>query len=129
MPSVLGVHGAFHEMWGPQQLRGRWVPALQDGVEFAGGALDGDQVAIAFYGDLFRHAPGDHGLDDEQLREVARESGLADMVRNTLGDDGVSMLVKLIGEDMLRRTVDQAGRYLGDPEIRSAVQQRVADSI
>ena len=71
MATILGVHGAFHEMWGPTQILRRWQPALQDGVLIAGGTLPSDSVSVAFYGDIFRHDPSDGALDDDALRALA----------------------------------------------------------
>ena len=36
MSAIVAVHGAFHELWGPHQVAGRWVPALRDGLAIAG---------------------------------------------------------------------------------------------
>jgi hypothetical protein len=129
MAQILGVHGAFHEMWGPTQVLNRWRPALQDGALIAGGELPDDAVAVAFYGDLFRHEPTDGGLDDEHLRVIAQASGLAEMAQQTFGPDAVAVLSKAIGEDMLRRTIDQVGRYFGDASTRAAVRARVCEQV
>ena len=94
MAKILGVHGAFHEMWGPTQILRRWQPALQDGVLIAGGTLPADSVAVAFYGDLFRHDPSDGALGDDALRAIARESGLADVAQHMLGPDAASVLAQ-----------------------------------
>jgi hypothetical protein len=82
MARIVGVHGAFHELWGPHQVASRWVPAITDGVAFAGGAVTGDEIAIAFYGDLFRPAAGDRPPDD--TRELARRAGLLDLIQDRL---------------------------------------------
>ena len=87
MTTLLGVHGAFHEMWGPTQILNRWRPPLADGVLIAGGRLPDDAVGVAFYGDLFRHEPADGQLDDDALRALARASGLADVAQQMLGPD------------------------------------------
>jgi hypothetical protein len=129
MSAIVGVHGAFHEMWGPNQLLGRWQPALEDGVVLAGGLLPRDAVAIAFFGDVFRHEPGDGALDDAALRDLAQSSGLADLAQHALGPDAASVLAKMLGEDMLRRTVDQVGHYFGDTAVRAELQARVAGAI
>ena len=61
MARIVLVHGAFHELWGPYRLLFRWTPPLLDGLEAAGIDLSDhtfkevrDQVAVAFWGDLFR---------------------------------------------------------------------------
>jgi hypothetical protein len=129
MATILGVHGAFHEMWGPTQILRRWQPALQDGVLIAGGELPADSVSVAFYGDLFRHDPSDGALDDDALRALAQASGLAEVAQHMLGPDAASVLAKVLGEDMLRRTIDQVGHYFGDDEVRSEVRARVVGAV
>ncbi|MEU1660632.1 hypothetical protein ABZ527_31600 [Streptomyces griseofuscus] len=54
MPRVVGVHGIGQQLQGESQLQEAWAPAVADGVTRAGGALATDDVAMAFYGDLFR---------------------------------------------------------------------------
>ena len=57
MAKVVLVHGAFNELWGPNELHARWLPALRDGLWHHGVAIDADDVAVCFYGDLFRLDP------------------------------------------------------------------------
>lgn len=57
MAEIVVVHGAGNELWGPASVAARWVPALADGLARQGGRVDPDDVAIAFYGDLFREDP------------------------------------------------------------------------
>jgi pimeloyl-ACP methyl ester carboxylesterase len=127
MSKVVAIHGAFHEMWGPHQVRARWLPALQDGVWLHGAALDPDDVAIAFYGDVFRHAPMSAQAQRQQMEEVVRDAGLADLLQARLGDHALEVLAQQIGEDQLRRTIDQAGRYFSDDDVSAQVQQRLLD--
>jgi hypothetical protein len=56
------VHGIGQQHKGEDVLRAEWVPAVRDGIRRAGagsvaGSLDDDEVACAFYGDVFRR-PG-----------------------------------------------------------------------
>jgi hypothetical protein len=127
MATIVGVHGAFHELWGPQQVAARWVPAISDGVTFAGGSVARDDVAIAFYGDLFRPAAGDRTTDD--VTELARRAGLLDLIEDRLGADGLALLADHIGREQLQRTLAQLGRYFGDDDVRAAVQARVRSAI
>ena len=32
MASIVLVHGAFNELWGPNELKARWLPAVRDGL-------------------------------------------------------------------------------------------------
>jgi pimeloyl-ACP methyl ester carboxylesterase len=127
---VVGVHGAFHELWGPNQIAGRWLPALRDGLSLAGEDLPAEDFSIAFYGDLFRHDPeaGAAPTDDE-LREVARAAGLFDVVQSVAGPDGLEAIAKVMGAEMLRRLADQLGRYFADAATRERVGERVAAAV
>ena len=58
MARIVIVHGAFNELWGPNELKARWLPAVRDGLWHHGVEVDADDVAVCFYGDLFRHHPG-----------------------------------------------------------------------
>ena len=55
---IVIVHGAFNELWGPNELKARWLPAVRDGLWHHGVEVEADDVAVCFYGDLFRHHPG-----------------------------------------------------------------------
>ena len=124
MTRVVGVHGAFHELWGPNEVAGRWLPAIRDGLWHADTDLDADDFAMAFYGDLFRHAP-DSEPTDADLEAVARNSGLLDLATQLQGAGGLEALSKAIGAEMLHRLLDQAGRYIADPATRVAVRARI----
>jgi hypothetical protein len=55
MARIVGIHGIAQQIRGPEMLRAMWTPALRDGVTLSGAEpLDGDDLQIAFYGDLFR---------------------------------------------------------------------------
>ena len=58
MARIVIVHGAFNELWGPNELKARWLPAVRDGLWHHGVEVESDDVAVCFYGDLFRHRPG-----------------------------------------------------------------------
>ena len=71
----------------------------------------------AFYGDLFRHDPEAHAdPTDDELREVAREAGLLDVVQAVAPEGGLEAIAEAMGKEALRRLVDQAGRYFADPQ-------------
>src|SRR4029079_17960458 len=125
MSRVIGVHGAFHELWGPHQVAGRWIPALRDGLALAGTDVAADQIAMAFYGDLFRPDPA-VPMDDAALRDVAQRTGILDAATQLVGADGLPALVEQIGREQVRRTIAQLGRYFDDAAIRDAVRARVA---
>ena len=85
MAQIVGVHGAFHELWGPNEVAGRWLPAIRDGLWHADVELDADDFAVAFSGDLFRHTPDAEPTDDA-LQSVARNSGLLAVVGQVQGN-------------------------------------------
>ena len=58
MAKIVMVHGAFNELWGPHELKSRWLPALRDGLWHHGVSVADDDVDVVFYGDLFRRQPG-----------------------------------------------------------------------
>src|SRR5580692_9398175 len=43
---IVLVHGAFNELWGPNELKARWVPALQDGLWHCQVEIDSDDVGV-----------------------------------------------------------------------------------
>jgi pimeloyl-ACP methyl ester carboxylesterase len=130
MATVVGVHGAFHELWGPNQVASRWLPALRDGLALAGAELDAGDFTVAFYGDLFRHDPEAlPAPSDADLLDVAQRAGLLEVATKVAGPDGLAVIAKAVGDEMLRRLVDQAGRYFADPETRARVGDRVAAAV
>ncbi|MFF4402268.1 hypothetical protein [Streptomyces sp. NPDC001480] len=58
MARVVGVHGIGKQLLGEDSLLKEWRPALTDGLRRAGaaGAVAEADVAMAFYGDVFRPA-------------------------------------------------------------------------
>ena len=128
MSTVVCVHGAFHELWGPHQIAGRWVPALRDGLALAGTDVDPSEIGIVFYGDLFRPAPG-AAPSDADLRAIAERTGLLDAARELVGADGLAALVDHIGKEQVRRTVEQLGRYFDEPALRETVRARIRGAI
>lgn len=132
MARVVLVHGAFHELWGPNRLAARWAPALLDGMWAAGidtGSITPETVraavAVAFWGDLFRPAPqapgqrpadGDDDLDTADLVAGLREHGSA----------AVEQMSRTVAEATQARTAKLLGSYFTDPLVRRRVHGRVA---
>src|SRR4051812_31002246 len=54
MARIVIVHGVGHQFNGEQMVRRSWIPALQSGLQLANTWVEEDDVAAAFYGDLFR---------------------------------------------------------------------------
>src|SRR5580704_13766140 len=82
MARIVIVHGAFNELWGPNELKAKWLPAVRDGLWHHGVEVEADDVAVCFYGDLFRHRPG----SDEDRRLSESRAGVADMLTEVGGD-------------------------------------------
>lgn len=129
MATIVGVHGAFHQLWGPNQLKSRWLPALQDGLVHAGASIDPEDFAMAFYGDVFRPEVAEGRPDREELMEVARRSGLLAVVEEHYGNNGLEVLAEEIGKEVLRQLVHQLGRYFADEDIRETIRSRLRDVI
>jgi hypothetical protein len=52
---IVGIHGVDHQFAGENTVHSQWPPALKDGLSRVGWRLDSDDdLACAFYGDLFR---------------------------------------------------------------------------
>jgi hypothetical protein len=122
---VVGVHGAFHQLWGPNQLKSRWLPALRDGLVHANAELPEDDFTIAFYGDIFRPEVATGRPDRDELIEIARRSGLFSVVEEHYGDDGLEALAAEIGREVLRQLLHQLGRYFADSDIRELIRSRL----
>lgn len=124
MATIVMVHGAFNELWGPNELHHRWLPALRDGLWHAGAEVDADDVAVCFYGDLFRRDPESPDQPDEATR-----AGVADMLHETLGDGGLDALAQAAGRATFDRTVDMVVTMTTRPDLRDRVQERIRSVI
>lgn len=123
MARVVLVHGAFNELWGPHQIAQRWVPALRDGLWHVGADLDPAEVAVVFYGDLFRLDPEAEDVPDPA--ELARRSGLLDVIDQLPGTDALEQLAHAAGQAANERLIDQIGRFLAAGDVRARVRARV----
>ncbi len=125
MARIVLVHGAFHELWGPNELKARWLPALRDGLWHHGADIDADDVGVCFYGDLFRLNLAE--VDPDQW-EKAR-SGAAELIETIGGDKALGFLSEVAGKAAYDRTIDMATIMGQDPSIRARVRQRLLDQI
>ncbi|MER5465517.1 hypothetical protein ABT010_33480 [Streptomyces sp. NPDC002668] len=161
MACVLGVHGIGKQLLGEDSLLKEWRPALTDGLRRAGsaGALAEADVAMAFYGDLFRPAGeflavGDppynaadvgEGFEQELLLawwQAAAESDPAVVppAADTLAATPRSVQAALralsgsrffAGVALRAMVFDlkQVHRYLTDQDLRARARERVLDAI
>jgi pimeloyl-ACP methyl ester carboxylesterase len=122
MARIILVHGAFNELWGPNELKMRWLPALRDGLWHHGVRIEDSDVDVCFYGDLFRRAPG---TEADALLEKSR-AGFADAL-NELGGggDAMSFLGQVAGDAAFDRTVDMVTIMATDPDLRTKMRARI----
>ena len=125
MSTIVGVHGAFHQLWGPHEVAARWVPAIRDGLWHADVTIDPDDVAIAFYGDLFRANVTDGRPSDDDLLQIARDAGLTDVMEAIAGPDALEVIARAVGKQSLRQLINQLGRYFTDDALRATVRSRL----
>lgn len=156
MARVVCVHGVGQQLGGEESLLGSWRPALHDGLRRVGShQLPYGEVAMAFYGDLFR-LPG-QPLAVGEPRYTADDVGEGFETELLLGwweaVAEVDAAVVPPGADTLVRTprsvqaalralsrsrffsglalrglvgaLKQTSRYLQEPEVRSAARKRV----
>jgi hypothetical protein len=125
MAKVVLIHGAFNELWGPHELKARWLPAVQDGLWHHGIGIDPDDVAVCFYGDLYR-------LDLTKVTvEGWKESraGAEEMLSQFGGDKGIDFLGQAAGKYAFDRTVDMVTIMGREPTIRRDSRRRLLDVI
>ncbi|OWY59531.1 hypothetical protein B7486_74075, partial [cyanobacterium TDX16] len=123
MAKIVLVHGAFNELWGPHELKSRWLPALNDGLWHHGVAVDPDDVAVCFYGDLFRRNPED---DAERIAAYERSrAGVAEMLDGLGGDLGLEALQQVAGDAVFDRTVDLVTTLQTKDDLRAQVRARL----
>lgn len=153
MTRVVLLHGIAQQHKGPQTLLADWYPALADGVTLVGAALEQRDVAMAFYGDLFR--PGGHrGLGEPELDASDVEDGLERdlllawweaaawaenqvpgpdaaargrtpyLVQRALNALSHSAFFVGLTDRLLISDARQVRRYFTEPDLREAVQAR-----
>jgi pimeloyl-ACP methyl ester carboxylesterase len=120
MAPIVLVHGAFNELWGPNELKSRWLPAVRDGLWHHGVTIDDDDVEVCFYGDLFRRAPGTAA--DDQLQQS--RAGIAESLHD-LGADTVAMLGQAANHAAFERTVDMVTIMATDADLRAKMRARI----
>jgi len=155
---IVLVHGIGQQYKGPESLRAEWQPALNDGILLAGGAAASTtEIAIAFYGDLFRpggRAIGEPDLDASDVTDPFDEELLlawwtaaasADpsvpgpdagtrvrtpyLIQRALGALGHSRFFAGIAERALILSLRQVRRYFSEPTLRHTIVQRASACI
>jgi pimeloyl-ACP methyl ester carboxylesterase len=118
---IVLVHGAFNELWGPNELKARWLPAVRDGLWHHGVELHDDDVAVCFYGDLFRRHPGTD--EDRQLQQS--RAGVADALADLQGGDAMGALAQAASDATFDRTVDMVTVMTTAPNLRERLRARI----
>jgi len=153
MTRIVLVHGIAQQHKGPETLLTDWYPALSDGVTLSGGELDREDVAMAFYGDLFR-LPGHRGVDVPDWGASDVEEGLEEdfllawweaaaraerevpgpelggrartphRIQRALDALSHSAFFAGLGDRLLISDARQVRRYFTEPDLREAVRAR-----
>ena len=161
MARLVAVHGINNTYSGPRIMASEWVPALLDGVDLGGspGLLDRDDIACAFYGDLFRQpgrmlggedlaALGPEDIIDKAEADLlaawwqsaaesdsgvvppeARTLGLVSGIQAALGALAGSRFLAGTTEQILILWLRQVRAYFTQPGLRDQIQQRFARAI
>ncbi len=121
MAPIVLVHGAFNELWGPNELKARWLPAVRDGLWHHGVDLDDSDVEVCFYGDLFRRHPGS---DEDRQLEQSR-AGIAEALEHLPGGDVLAALGQAANEAAFDRMVDMVTIMSTEPDLRDRLRTRI----
>ncbi len=122
MARIVLVHGAFNELWGPNELKSKWLPAVQDGLWHHGVQVADEDIAVCFYGDLFRRHPG---TEEEQLLAQSR-AGIAEALSGLEGGEGLDVLSQAASDAIFQRTVDMVTVMTAEPDVRERLHGRLA---
>lgn len=125
MAKVVMVHGAFNELWGPNEIKSRWLPALRDGLAHHDGWVDDGDVSVCFYGDLFRLDP--ETVDEEEWQRS--RAGASEMLGSFASGGGLDTLSQAASEAAFDRTVDMVTILTTKPDIAEIGRQRLIDAI
>jgi hypothetical protein len=125
MARIVMVHGAFNELWGPNELRARWLPALRDGLWHHDAGIAEADVAVAFYGDLFRHDP--ESEDPGGMAQARADASKA--LDGLAGDDLLGAIHMAANTAAFDRTVDMVATMAAVPGLDGQVRERVVRTI
>lgn len=163
MPAILCIHGIGQQLKGKEIIANEWRTALRDGMRISGAAEDvlprDEDIAITFYGDLFRkeNAKGsdspfqladiDEELEEALVKAWYLEAGTA-FAPKTVDREAVSksgwqtetvqqMAVALLKypyfaaltERIFVGALKQVRTYFADPQMRQAVRRRFAGQL
>lgn len=103
-----------------RELAAKWVPALRDGLWHHGIEINDRDVAICFYGDLFRRRPG----TDADARLEQSRAGIAEAF-DELGGDTIGALGQAASNAAYERTIDMVATMATNPNLRAEMRARI----
>jgi len=106
MTPIVMVHGAGNDLWGPSSIKARWFPALADGLAWHGVEIEERDVAVAFYGDLFREDP-EEGYEPA-VDKAAAVATVEELVKRIDPHVDLDELTKMLAENHFDRLLAQA---------------------
>ncbi len=125
MARIVLVHGAFNELWGPNELKARWLPALRDGLWHHDVEVAESEVAVCFYGDLFRLDPETVDSDDWKASRAGAAELLESFAGEGAGGDLATTLGQVASQAAWARTVDLVTLMSADPGILRTARRRL----
>ena len=120
MARVVLIHGAFNELWGPNALKARWMPALRDGLWHHGVEIDDTDVGVCFWGDLFRPQPN----SESELQIQRSHLGAADSLRSLPDHNVIAALGQAANEAAHERTIEMLRIIVTTPDLRARMRAR-----
>lgn len=158
MKRIVAVHGIAQQFHGEDVLIASWLPALRSGLRRVGATLDDERdLAIAFFGDLFRSKGQKAVLPNYSAEDVidpferellavwAEAAAQDDPEIQTLDDCGKartpaavqraldillhSKFFAALGERALIGNLKQVRQYMTDPAMRAKIYARVAAQV
>ncbi len=125
MARIVLIHGAFNELWGPHEIKARWLPAVRDGLWHHGVEINDDDLEVCFYGDLFRLDMAT--LEDASWREA--RAGAAEILDSFGGENAMSFLSQAASDAVYDRTIDMVTIMTNDPTVRDRSRARLLEAI
>jgi len=120
MARVVMIHGAFNELWGPYELKARWMPALRDGLWHHSVEIDDTDVGVCFWGDLFRPQPN----SESELQRQRSHLGADDPLRSLPGHNVIAALGMAANEAAHERTIEMLRMIVATPDVRARMRAR-----
>jgi pimeloyl-ACP methyl ester carboxylesterase len=122
MARIVLVHGAYNELWGPHEIASRWVPAVRDGLWHHGVEVADSDIAVCFYGDLFRRSPE---AADAEAFATAR-AGVAEALNNLDSTGMLDAISQAASGALFDRTVDMVTTMTTVPDLADQIYARLA---